>query len=62
MWLPEHKLDFENTKKALTSPTMLQSFNPKVNTVVLTDPSRLHGIGFALVQVYKDNTIEIQYG
>ena len=24
VWLPEHKLDFENTKKALTSPTMLQ--------------------------------------
>ena len=49
VWLPEHKLDFENTKKALTFPTMLQPFDPKVKTVVLTDASRLHGIGFALV-------------
>ena len=44
VWLPEHKLDFENTKKALTSPTMLQPFDPKVKTVVLTDASRLHGL------------------
>ena len=40
VWLPEHKLDFENTKKALTSPTMLQPFDPGVKTVVLTDASR----------------------
>ena len=39
VWLPEHKLDFENTKKALTSPTMLQPFDPKFKTVVLTDAS-----------------------
>ena len=51
VWLPEHHL---NTKKALTSPTMLQPFDPHVKTVVLTDASRLYGIGFALVQVYKD--------
>ena len=30
VWLPEHKLDFDNTKKALNSPTMLQPFDPKV--------------------------------
>ena len=52
VWLPEHKLDFENTKKALT----------KVKTVVLTDASRLHGIVFALVQVYKDKLALIQCG
>ena len=62
VWLPEHKLDFENTKKALTSPMTLQPFDPKVKTVVLTDASRLHGIGFALVQVYKDRLALIQCG
>ena len=41
---------------------MLQPFNPKVKTVVLTDASRLHGIGFALVQVYKDKLALIQCG
>ena len=62
VWLPEHKLDFENTKKALTSPTTLQPFDPKVKTVVLTDASRLHDIGFTLVQVYKDRLALIQCG
>ena len=55
-------MDFENTKKALTSPTMLQPFDPRVKTVVLTDASRLQCIGFALVQVYKDKLALIQCG
>ena len=37
VWLPEHKLDFENTKKVLTSPTMLQPFDRNVKTVVLAE-------------------------
>ena len=60
VWLPKHNLDFENTKKAVTSLTMLQPFDPNVRTVVVTDASRLHGIGFALVQVYKDKLTLIQ--
>ena len=36
--------------------------DPKVKTVVLTDASRLHGIGFALVQVYKEKLTLIQCG
>ena len=59
VWLPEHNLDFENTKQALTSPTTLQPFDPKVKTVVLTDASRLHGIGFALVQIYKEKLLSL---
>ena len=55
LWLPKHKLDCKNTQTTLTSPTMLQPFDPKVKTVVLADAPRLHVIGFALVQVYKDN-------
>ena len=62
LWLPEQNLDFENTKKALTSPTMLQPFDPNVKTVVLTDASCLHGIGFALAQVYKDKLALILCG
>ena len=33
-----------------------------VETVILTDASCLHGIGFALVQVYKDKLALIQCG
>ena len=39
---------------------MLQPFNPNVKTILLTDASRLHGIGFALVQVCKDCLAIIQ--
>ena len=41
---------------------MLQPFDPNIKTVVLTDASRLYGIGFALVQVYKDRLALIQCG
>ena len=41
---------------------MLQPFDPRVKTVVLTVASRLHGIGFALVQIYKDKLALIQCG
>ena len=41
---------------------MLQPFDPNVKTVVLPDASRLHRIGFALVQVYKDRLALIQCG
>ena len=33
-----------------------------MKTVVLTDASRLHSIGFALVQIYKDKLALIQCG
>ena len=55
-------MDFENTKKALISPTMLQPFDPQIKIVVQADASRLHGIGFALVQVYRDRLALIQCG
>ena len=41
---------------------MLQPFNPNVKAVVMTDASRLYGIGLALVQVYKDKLALIQCG
>ena len=41
---------------------MLQPFDLHVKTVVLTDASRLYGIGFALVQVYKYKLALIQCG
>ena len=34
VWLPEHTSDFKKTKEALTSPTTLQPFDPRVKTVV----------------------------
>ena len=46
---------------ALDEPSSkLTTFDPQVKTVVLTGASCLHGIGFALVQVYKDELALIQ--
>lgn len=49
-WLDEHDLAFEKTKKALVSPPILAHFDSKLEASLLTDASRLHGIGFVLMQ------------
>ena len=45
-WQDPHEADFILTKKLLTSPP----FKTKSHTILLTDASRLHGLGFALMQ------------
>ena len=50
------------TKNAGLHHVVGSRFDPNVKTVVLTDASRLYGIGFALVQVYKDKLALIQCG
>ena len=42
--------DFLLTKKLLTSPLIMKPFNTKAHTILLTDASRLHGLGFGLIQ------------
>ena len=50
VWLPEHTSAFENVKKLLVSPPVLGKFMIGAPTVLQTDASRLHGLGFALLQ------------
>ena len=49
-WLDIHEAEFILTKQLLTSKPVLKPFNPRAETIVLTDASRLHGLGFALMQ------------
>eukprot|EP00094_Tigriopus_californicus_P013510 TCALIF_13068-PA protein Name:"Similar to TY3B-I Transposon Ty3-I Gag-Pol polyprotein (Saccharomyces cerevisiae (strain ATCC 204508 / S288c))" AED:0.44 eAED:0.44 QI:0/0/0/0.75/1/1/4/0/326 len=49
-WLSCHQAEFEMLKKALTSDMVVRAFDPALPTKLLTDASRLFGIGFALVQ------------
>ena len=49
-WLDDHERDFLNMKKILKSDMVVKFFDPGLRTVLLTDASRLHGIGFALMQ------------
>ena len=50
IWTPTQDEEFKRSKDVLLSTKMVQLFNPTWATVVLTDESRLNGIGFALVQ------------
>ena len=49
-WMPEHQLAFDKVKSLLSSPLLIQPFEVKRNTELLTDASRLYGLGFALLQ------------
>ena len=49
-WTADMQLEFEKVKLLLTTTTTVKPFNPELKTILMTDASRLHGIGFALVQ------------
>ena len=59
-WLPEHQAAFEKIKEILTSDMVILPFDPNLDTILLTDASRLHGMGFALIQIKKGNMRLIQ--
>ena len=50
VWTPTQQEEFKRSKDVLLSTKVVQPFNPAWSTVVLTNASRLNGIGFALVQ------------
>ena len=50
IWTPTQEEEFKRSTDVLLSTKVVQPFNPAWATVVLTDASRLNGIGFALVQ------------
>ena len=49
-WTDQHASEFVATKNILTSGLVVKPFDPKMETVLLTDASRLKGLGFALMQ------------
>jgi len=48
IWLPEHEEDFIKIKNVLTEKMLVNHFDSRLPVTVLTDASRLHGIGFAM--------------
>ena len=56
VWLPEHQAAFQLIKSKLTEDLALHHFDPSLPTMLLTDASRLHGVGFILVQTPKIGT------
>ena len=55
VWLSKHEDDFKLVKRTLTSgKTMVKPFDADLQTILLTDASRLYGIGYCLVQQRQD--------
>jgi hypothetical protein len=56
LWLQQpHQEDFELICKILTSDLVVRPFDPKLKTELLTDASKLKGLGYALLQRKSDN-------
>ena len=49
-WVADHDKAFQNVKKILMSPKVLDHFDPTAEHVLQTDASRRKGLGFALLQ------------
>jgi hypothetical protein len=48
MWLQPHQEAFELIRQILTSPLVVKTFDKKLKTELLTDASRLKGLGYVL--------------
>ena len=56
-WSADLQKAFETARSLLSSPQLVHFFDPSLRTVLLSDASCLHGIGFALLQ-YCENSLE----
>ena len=56
-WFIEHENAFQKTKEILLSDLLIKPFDKNLKTQLLTDASRLKGLGYALVQTDADNKI-----
>src|SRR6056300_356277 len=58
LWLEEHTKAFKTMKDMLSSSPTVRPFEPSYRTVLHTDASRLHGLGYALIQYASDKPNE----
>ena len=59
VWEKEHEEEFSKIKNLLTSPTVAKPFDDAKDTILLTDASRLHGLGYALVQKNRKGELSL---
>ena len=55
-WTSTHNTEFEKVKLLLCSPPVVKPFDPQLPATLLTDASKLYGLGFALIQHEFDGT------
>ena len=51
-WLPEHEEEFSKLKNVLAGKLVVQPYDPELPVTILTDASRLFGLGFALSLIH----------
>ena len=61
-WTPVHDAAFQKVKEALLAPPVLAHFDITLPTMLQTDASRLHGLGFALLQRHGEEWKLVQCG
>ena len=62
LWTSQHDAAFSKVKEALVSPPVLAYFAPELPTVLQTDASRQHGLGYVLMQQHGAEWKMIQCG
>ena len=62
LWLPEHEQAFNEAKRRLSSPPVLTYFAVNRPTLLATDASCLHGLGFVLLQMVDGIWKPVQAG
>ena len=55
LWLPEHQVEFDKLKSIMSSLLVIRLFDHTKPVYLLTDASRLFGLGYALGHIEKDN-------
>ena len=58
-WLAEHQIEMDFVKDILTSPLLVQYYDPSLPTTLLTDASKLNGLGYALIQHDAEGKIRL---
>ena len=53
-WMEAQEKEFKKMKDILTGNLITKPFNPLLKTELLTDASKLHGLGYALIQKEDD--------
>ena len=59
LWLDIHETEFHKLKEILTSDLLVKTIDPKLTTILLTDASRLNGLGYALMQKENDTKLRL---
>ncbi|XP_040567989.1 uncharacterized protein [Lepeophtheirus salmonis] len=49
-WLPDHSKVFEEVKNRVCTSPILTHYDPKKQVTLMTDASRLHGLGYTLMR------------